>query len=321
MKNNGRKKIGSPRDLVYGERTNRRIYLKMFRFAVSFAVAISCLVGLAVAAVALLLLTTPRPTDLRGCLTTSMFHVRLCPRDASYVKLREISPFMRSAVIVSEDGSFYSHKGIDWFEMRQSFERNLERGGFIRGGSTITQQLAKNVYLSAEKSLLRKVREAIIAVQIEDLLSKDEILEKYLNVVEFGPKLYGVKNAARHYFGKAPSDLTVAESAFLAFLLPNPQHYSVSFKRKQLSRFARSQMKIIIERLHRFHKIDEESYQQGLYQLANFFGVQAPPETGEPGDGEILPSAEELGEPSEEIPPIDDPLPLEEPEDDLSTEL
>lgn len=272
--------------------------MKMFRFTITFVIAISCLLGLAIAAVALLLLTTPRPTNLKGCLTTSMFHVHLCPQKESYAKLREISPYMKNAVIVSEDGAFYTHKGIDWFEMRESFERNWERGGFARGGSTITQQLAKNVYLSGEKSILRKVREVIIAVQIEATLTKDEILEKYLNVVEFGPKLYGVKNAARHYFGKTPGDLTVAESAFLAFLLPNPQHYSISFKKKHLSRFARSQMKIIIERLYRFHKVDEIAYSQGMDQLANFFGEAAPPDTLGTGDELVLPSAEELGEPT-----------------------
>jgi len=279
--------------------------MKMFRFTITFVIAISCLLGLAIAAVALLLLTTPRPTNLKGCLTTSMFHVHLCPQKESYAKLREISPYMKNAVIVSEDGAFYTHKGIDWFEMRESFERNWERGGFARGGSTITQQLAKNVYLSGEKSILRKVREVIIAVQIEDTLTKDEILEKYLNVVEFGPKLYGVKNAARHYFGKAPGDLTVAESAFLAFLLPNPQHYSISFKKKHLSRFARSQMKIIIERLYRFHKVDEIAYSQGMDQLANFFGEAAPPDTLGAGDELVLPSAEELGEPTT-TPPTED---------------
>lgn len=283
--------------------------MKMFRFTVTFLIAFVCLLGLAATAVALLFLTTPRPTNLKGCLTTSMFHVRLCPQEENYVKLREISPYMKNAVIVSEDGAFYSHKGIDWFEMRESFERNWERGGFARGGSTITQQLAKNVYLNGEKSVLRKIREAIIAVQIEDTLTKDEILEKYLNVVEFGPKLYGVKQAARHYFGKPASELSVAESAFLAFLLPNPEHYSISFAKKQLSRFARSQMKIIIERLYRFHKIDELAYNDGMNQLANFFGQAAPPDALGSGDEVVLPSAEETGDSSAPSDSLESELP------------
>ncbi len=247
-----------------------------------------------------------------------MFHVHLCPKDESYVRLRDVSLFARYAVIVSEDGAFYTHQGIDWFEMRESFERNWERGGFARGGSTITQQLAKNVYLSGEKSLLRKAREALIALQIESLLSKDEILEKYLNVVEFGPKLFGIKNAARKYFGKSPSELMVAESAFLAFLLPNPKHYSVSFDRKRLSPFARSQMKIVIERLYRFKKISEEDYHAGLYQLANFFGHPAP--TDQPGqEGELAaPDSYEQrqdDEPAFEAPPLPEvPDPSEDPQ-------
>jgi monofunctional glycosyltransferase len=245
---------------------------KMFRFVISTTIAIVCLAGLVAVSVVLFLLTTPRPKNIRDCITTSMFHVHLCPKDESYARLRDISQFTRHAVIVSEDGAFYSHKGIDWFEMRESMEKNWEHGGFVRGGSTITQQLAKNIYLNGSKSILRKVREAIIAVQIEGILSKDEILEKYLNVVEFGKNIFGVKQAAKHYFGKPPADLNVAESAFLAFLLPNPEHYSASFDRKKLSPFARSQMKIIIERLYRFRKISESDYQQGLQQLASFFG-------------------------------------------------
>lgn len=268
----------------------------MFRFFVSTVVAIACLSGLIAVSVVLFLLTTPRPKNIRECFTTSMFHVHLCPKDESYAKLREISPFTRQAVIVSEDGAFYSHKGIDWFEMRESMEKNWEHGGFVRGGSTITQQLAKNLYLNGNKSILRKLREAIIAVQIEGVLTKDEILEKYLNVVEFGKNVFGVKKAAQYYFKKSPGELNVAESAFLAFLLPNPEHYSASFDRKKLSPFARNQMKIIIERLYRFKKISDADYQQGLQQLAGFFGGTAPADAAPENPENIQPSAEESQE-------------------------
>jgi monofunctional biosynthetic peptidoglycan transglycosylase len=291
----------------------------VLRFFISNLIAVVALLGLAVVAMVLFLITTPRPISLRSCLTTSMLHVRLCPTDESYVKLRDISLFARYAVIVSEDGAFYTHKGIDWFELRESFERNWERGGFARGGSTITQQLAKNVYLSSEKSLLRKAREALIAIQIESLLSKDEILEKYLNVVEFGPKLFGIKNASRKYFSKSPFELTVAEGAFLAFLLPNPKHYCVSFDRKRLSPFARSQMKIIIERLYRFKKISEENYHAGLLQLATFFGQPATPD--QPGSEGELPTPDSYEQRLDEEPAVEAlPLNLPDNSEDLSEE-
>ncbi len=268
----------------------------MVKFFVYLAIAVACFVGLIGAGVGTFLLTTPRPTNIRGCLTTELFKVKLCPKNSNYVRLRDISPYMKTAVIVSEDGAFYSHQGIDWFELRESINRNLEKGEYARGGSTITQQLAKNVYLTAEKSLFRKAREAIIAVQLEKTLSKDEILEKYLNVVEFGNNIFGVTDAAGYYFKKHPSQLSIAESAFLAFLLPSPKKYSVSHARKKLTPFARSQMRRIVERMQKFKKISEEEQTLALAEIDGFFGEPAVWPTapaGEPTD-EALPLPEEI---------------------------
>lgn len=174
---------------------------------------------------------------------------------------------MRNAVIASEDTTFYQHKGIDFYELQKSFEKNIKEGKFARGGSTITQQLAKNLYLSSEKSILRKLREAVITVQLEETLTKEEILEKYLNVVEFGENVYGVKEASKLYFGKSPSDLTAVDSAFLAFLLPNPKKYSVSFRKKQLTPFARIQIKKILGKLHGFKKLSADEYAAAISQV------------------------------------------------------
>jgi monofunctional glycosyltransferase len=255
----------------------------MFKFIGSSFVAIACLVGLVLTGIGLFLATTPRPTDLKdGCLTTKMFQVRLCPTEPGYVKLKEVSVHARNAIIVSEDGAFYMHHGFDWDELRNSLDKNMETGEFARGGSTITQQLAKNVYLSPEKSILRKVREAMITVQIENLMKKDEILEKYLNVVEFGENLYGIGKASRYYFKKPPSALTPAEGAFLAFLLPNPKKYSQSFRQKQLTRFAGKQVRLIVDRLFRFHKIDEATHESALAQVASMFGPMPDPNAVDP---------------------------------------
>lgn len=262
----------------------------MFKFFTCIGVAVCCVIGFVGVGAGIFLLTTPRPSDIKDCLVTKMYQVRLCPGESGYVRLKDISMHARNAVIVSEDGDFYGHKGIDWFELRRSFETNWERGTFARGGSTITQQLAKNVYLSSEKSLLRKAREALIAIQLEEILNKDEILEKYLNVVEFGPELYGISKASRHYFGKAPAQLTAAEGAFLAFLLPNPKKYSISFRNKQLTRFARRQVHEIIHRMHRFRKISQLDHDDAIAQIDRLFGVST--EVGDDDSGaEIDPEA------------------------------
>jgi monofunctional biosynthetic peptidoglycan transglycosylase len=179
---------------------------------------------------------------------------------------------MRNSVVVSEDSAFWDHKGIDWIELRKSFETNLEKGRIARGGSTITQQLAKNVYLTSEKSLLRKIREAVIAIRLERRYEKNTILEKYLNVVEFDKDVYGVKNAAQHYFEVSPAQLTIAQSAWLAFLLPNPKKYSVSFHKNKLTPFAFRQMREIINRLWRFKRITENEKNMAVREARAFFG-------------------------------------------------
>lgn len=237
-----------------------------------FFTGLLCAAILVVAAVAWFFIAIPSGEDLKGCLTAQMYQVPLCSTDNGYVSLKQISPFLRNAVIVSEDAAFWDHKGIDWVELRKSFETNLERGRMARGGSTLTQQLAKNVYLSSEKSLLRKVREAVIAIRLERLYDKNFILEKYLNVVEFDENVYGVKAAAQHYFGVSPASLSIAQSAWLAFLLPNPKKYSISFHKSKLTPFAFRQMSEIIQRLARFKRISEDQKVAAIREARAFFG-------------------------------------------------
>ncbi len=217
-----------------------------------------------------LLLTIPDITLLERCFVTSMFQVKLCPGSPSYVKLNDVSPFMIHAVIVAEDGSFYSHKGFDWKEIQESFEANLKTGAAKRGGSTLTQQLAKNVFLNQEKSLLRKLKEAYIAHGIESHYKKDFILEKYLNVVEFGPGLYGVKNAAEHYFKKPASQLNPLEAAYLAHLLPNPKVYSQGFRKGALTPFSKKMVTIILKRMAAYGKLTPEGYERSASLLGDF---------------------------------------------------
>ncbi len=142
-----------------------------------------------------------------------------------WVPLAQISPHLQRAVVVAEDASFWSHEGFDWEGIRDAAIRNLEEGAIKRGGSTITQQLAKNLYLPSERSWFRKAREAMITRSLEHRLSKRRILELYLNVVEWGRDVYGAEAAARHHFGKSAQDLTAEEAALLAAILPSPRRY------------------------------------------------------------------------------------------------
>ena len=142
-----------------------------------------------------------------------------------WVPLAEIASELQHAVIISEDASFYFHEGFDWEGIKEAAWRDLAEGKLQRGGSTITQQLAKNLYLSSGKTLLRKANEALIADALERHLTKKRILELYLNVVEWGKGVYGAEAAARHHFGKHAVDLSPEEAALLAAMLPSPRTY------------------------------------------------------------------------------------------------
>ena len=146
-------------------------------------------------------------------------------REWQWVPLSRISPNLIRAVLAAEDASFFQHEGFDWQGIEHAALKNLRSRSLARGGSTITQQLAKNLYLSSEKSLLRKANEALITRLLEHHLAKRRILEIYLNVVEWGNGVYGAEAAARHHFGKSAADLTAAESALLAAILPAPRSY------------------------------------------------------------------------------------------------
>jgi monofunctional biosynthetic peptidoglycan transglycosylase len=223
----------------------------------------------------------PNESTIKGCLTTTMFEVQLCPTGKQYSKLNNVSKFLRRAVITTEDGHFYQHNGFDWEALQYSFEQNLEKGRYARGGSTISQQLAKNMFLTRDKTIWRKVKEALITYQIEKTLSKNEILERYLNVVQFGKNLFGVKNAAHFYFRKSPGELSLVESAFLAFLLPSPEKYSRSYFRKELTGFARKRMNFVIKGLYKIGQVSESEYNEAMAQLSYFPNTTPPPEPEE----------------------------------------
>jgi len=212
----------------------------------------------------------PTDEELKGCMTTRLYGVYLCPNSQNYVRLTQISNYMEKAVVLTEDSRFWQHHGFDFEEIEKSMKTNMKTGEYSRGGSTITQQLAKNLFLTKEKTLVRKIKEAIISIRIEKTLNKKDILEKYLNVVQFGKNIFGIKKAALFYFQKSPADLTIVESAFLTYLLPSPEKYSISFFKKELTPFARKRIVQIIENLYTYQRITDLEYQAAQHELVSF---------------------------------------------------
>ena len=142
-----------------------------------------------------------------------------------WVPLLNISPYLIKAVLIAEDDKFWRHEGFDYEAIRKAIERDLKAKRLKFGGSTLSQQLARNLYLSPEKSLFRKMSEALITWRMEKLLSKRRILELYLNVVEWGEGIFGIEAASRHYYGKPSAELTPFEATRLAAILPSPKRY------------------------------------------------------------------------------------------------
>lgn len=145
-----------------------------------------------------------------------------------WVPYERISPHLKRAIIAAEDGKFLQHEGFDFDAIQKAYEKNLEQGKFVRGGSTISQQLAKNLFLSGKKTPWRKIEEAVITLMLENVMSKRRILEIYLNKIEWGNGVFGAEAASRHYYGVSASALTAKQAARLAAMVPNPRFYDLN---------------------------------------------------------------------------------------------
>jgi hypothetical protein len=179
-----------------------------------------------------------------------------------FVPLSEVPPLFVRMLLVSEDAGFFGHPGVDVAEIPAAWAENVERGRFARGASTITQQLARNLFLSREKSYARKVEEAALALVLDAAVPKARILEIYLNVIEWGPGLYGLGPAARHYFGKHPSQLTAKEMAFLVCLVPSPVRYHVAHRMGHVGPGMEQLVQNLLARLRSLDALSEEDYQR-----------------------------------------------------------
>ena len=172
----------------------------------------------------------------------------------TFVPYDRISPYLRRAVLVAEDDSFYEHHGVDVKGMQEAIEKDWKKKKLARGGSTITQQLAKNLYLSPSRNPLRKLKEFFIARALEEHLTKKRILELYLNVVEMGERVYGAEAASHFYFQKRAADLSPSQAALLAGCLPNPRVMDPAGPNRRL----RSRQKMILSRMRRWGYLFEK---------------------------------------------------------------
>jgi monofunctional glycosyltransferase len=257
--------------------------------------------AVAFAVVAYVYLTLPDVRVLATTNPTSTAFMRLRQAEAEregrtlrhrhqWVRYSRISKNLQRAVLVAEDSRFFQHEGVDLEEIKKSIEINMERGGAIRGASTITQQLAKNLYLSPSKDPLRKLKELIIARRLEAALPKARILEIYLNVIEWGDGIWGADAAARTYFGVTASALSREQAALLAGAIINPRVLNPARPNRRLL----ARQRIVLGRMG------------GVEPPAP---VPIPAPADEEATDELEPSADPAVPPTEEVPPPPDAIP------------
>jgi len=183
-----------------------------------------------------------------------------------WAPLSKISPNLQMAVIAAEDDTFFQHEGINYKAAWEALKEDLKKKRYARGGSTITQQLVKNVFLTREKTITRKLKEFILARRVEEILPKRRILELYLNEVSWGPGVYGAEAAARYYFDRHASELTVPESAMLAAMLSNPGRFDPADHRRRL----KHRQELILDLMRVDRLLTPEEYEQALGQPVVF---------------------------------------------------
>ncbi len=193
------------------------------------------------------------------------------PGTTAWTDLDDISPFMVAAVLTTEDGAFYRHHGFNHAAIKNSVAANLKARRFIRGASTITMQLAKNLFLSRDKNLSRKIEEVILTDYLEQVFRKDDMMELYLNVIEFGPDVYGITRAADYYFGRRPDELSLGECFFLASLLPSPIRYGKLKDKGELPEHWANHLKTLMQIAAKNGKVTQAELDAGLAQPIVFW--------------------------------------------------
>lgn len=214
------------------------------------------------------------------------------PGSPNWTDLDHISPYMQVAVMTTEDGGFYKHHGFNHPAFRNSLVANLKAGRFVRGASTISMQLAKNLFLFRDKTLARKLEELVLTDYLEQVFGKEEMMELYLNVIEFGPNVYGITKAADHYFGRKPEELTLSESMFLSTLLPSPIRFHHIYDHGQVPDAWMSHLHTLLGIAEKTHRISPRELDEGKKQAVVFWKpgtprpAPRPPITARYGDGD-----------------------------------
>lgn len=204
------------------------------------------------------------------------------PRTLGWVPFDAVSPYLEVAVLTTEDGGFRRHHGVDARALRGALIADVKAGRFVRGASTITMQLAKNLFLDREKHLSRKLQELVLTDYLEQTFSKEELLELYWNIVEFGPDIYGVGEASEHYFGRAPTELNVTESLFLATMLPSPTRLHFIYERKDPGGRWRRQLDTLTSVAGRVGLLSPQEVQSAKGETLEFWRPNDPRPTPRP---------------------------------------
>lgn len=202
----------------------------------------------------------PGSQEAKDGLDTEMMDFVLGPENPEFVPYDEISPFLTASIMTTEDNGFFKHRGWVSSEFRTALKRNLERGGFRGGASSITMQMVKNVLLSQQKTLSRKLQELFLVWYIEQEVPKERILELYFNAIEFGPRIYGIGRATQHYFGKRPSELTPLEAAFFSSILPSPKRRYIQYCHGAPLPTWDRYVRRILAKVHERGRITDEDY-------------------------------------------------------------
>jgi hypothetical protein len=226
--------------------------------------------------------------------------LELGPGNAAFVPIAELPDHVVRAVTTAEDAGFFGHQGFDFAELLDALSAGAQAGRVVRGGSTISQQLAKNLYLSRDRTLARKAREALVTIGLEASLPKARLLELYLNLIEWGPGLHGIGPAARAYFGVDARQLTARQACFLAAIIPSPVRSHRLVAAGLGERAYRARVEDLLQRLSGFGLLTDEALEQALAERLHFAFGAPPPEEPPP---ELEPPAEDEREPAAEPEP------------------
>jgi monofunctional biosynthetic peptidoglycan transglycosylase len=261
------------------------------------AIATGAALALAIGGIAVLWVSLPDPASFARTAprTTALIEQRRAEARAkkralhvqrTWVPLERIPQHVRDAVILSEDARFFGHEGIDWEATRAAAEHDLARGRLARGGSTITQQLAKNLWLGTERSLWRKAKEAVLAWKLERALAKPRILALYFNVVELGDGVFGFEAGARARFGVGVSDLSLAQAVVLASMLPAPRKVNLD----QPSTWFQRRSRRLLDRMVQAGRVTADEHRRASAELERILAgprpeadADEPPEEEPPG--------------------------------------